>query len=447
MRAVDVAALKGTVRAAIEARADDLVEVSADLAAHPETGFREEYGAGAVGRWFDSLGLPHECGLARTGVKARMTGALKGPTVAVLGELDALYLPSHRDADPETGAAHACGHHAQVAAMLGAGIGLAAVRDALDGDVVLFAVPAEETVQLDWRQRLVADGELRHTVGKAELVSRGHFDDVDLAMMCHTGADDGHRFTTGDTLNGAVTISAVFVGRSSHAGAAPWDGVNALKSATLALAAIDAQRDTFRDEDAVRVSSVITHGGDAPTAVPARAEVQTVVRARTHRALSDACATVRRALRAGAVALGTTVRIESRAGYLPLEQDVALVDLARRNATHLYGAGAVGNGWHRSASTDMGDLGAVMPVLHPFTSGAKGTPHSDDYRVVDHRAAAVDPAVLLAWCVVDLLTNGAALARQVLTDRGDRLSTQDFDALRFSLDASELHDETSKETP
>jgi metal-dependent amidase/aminoacylase/carboxypeptidase family protein len=38
----------------------------------------------------------------------------------MLGELDALVVAGHPDGDPATGAAHACGHNAQVAALMGA---------------------------------------------------------------------------------------------------------------------------------------------------------------------------------------------------------------------------------------------------------------------------------------------------------------------------------------
>ena len=63
-------------------------------------------------------------GLAITGVRADAAGrAGDGPTFALLGELDGLVVPGHPVADPETGAAHACGHNAQVAGMLGRGHG------------------------------------------------------------------------------------------------------------------------------------------------------------------------------------------------------------------------------------------------------------------------------------------------------------------------------------
>lgn len=439
-----VGELKRAAREAIERRRDRLLQVSVDLQRHPETGFREEYGAALVADWFDGMGLPFETGLARTGVKARMKGRGSGPTAAVLGELDALLLPGHPLADPGTGAAHACGHHAQIASMLGAAVGLACVREHLDGDVVFFAVPAEESTELEWRRELVRSGELRHLVGKADLIARGAFDDVDMAMLCHTSGENAPRLSVGDSHNGSVVKRVSFEGRASHAGASPWRGVNALKSATLTLAAIDAQRDTFRDEDAVRVNAVMPYGGSAPTAVPDRAELDIVIRARTVDALRHACDSVDRAVSSGALALGAAARTETTLNYLPHHQDPVLVELCRANAETMFGREAVAQGWHRGASTDMGDLGEVMPVLHPFTSGAVGDAHSRDYRVTDHVAAAVEPAVLLAWCVIDLLASGAGEARRVLASRGPRRPAAEvrsaYEELRAGFDADSAFD-------
>ncbi|WP_406517457.1 amidohydrolase [Streptomyces sp. NBC_00134] len=416
--------LKERARAAIEDRRERLLELSEDLQSHPETGFREHRTAATVARWFTELHLPFESGLSLTGVKARMAGRAQGPTVAVLGELDALVLPRHPLADPETGAAHACGHHAQVASMIGTAVGLAAVREHLDGDVAFLAVPAEESVELDWRRERVRAGELTHLVGKADLLARGAFDDVDMAMLCHTSGQPA-RLSVGDSHNGSVVKRITFTGRASHAGSSPWYGVNALKAAMLAISAIDAQRDTFRDEDAVRVNAVLPHGGDAPTAVPDRAELDVVIRARTLDALRGACDAVDRAARAGAMALGAGATTETTLNYLPHHQDPALVEVARANGTALFGPDAVAPGRHLGASTDMGDLGAVMPVLHPFTAGANGDAHSVDYAVTDHVLAALEPAVLMAWCVIDLLADGAGGAHDVLARRAQRTAPPD----------------------
>lgn len=61
-------------------------------------------------------------GLAIIGVKGylRDPETTGGPTLALIGELDALRIPTHKYANPETQGAHCYGHHAQLAGVLGA---------------------------------------------------------------------------------------------------------------------------------------------------------------------------------------------------------------------------------------------------------------------------------------------------------------------------------------
>jgi amidohydrolase len=430
-------ALKAEVCAAIDAQADRIMGISDAVMRAPETGFREEATARLVRAEFDRLGIAYRHGLARTGVKGRLRGRSSRRTVAVMGEMDSLISTDHPFADPVTGAAHSCGHNAEIASMIGAGIGLRAVMDALDGDVVLFAVPAEECVELDWRLGLRAAGEIEFVVGKAELIRLGEFDDVDMAMLTHTfGPADGPLAWIGGTTNGSVVKRASFGGRRAHAGAAPWDGINAVKALTLALAAIDAQRDTYRDEDQVRIHYLVTETGDALTAVPARASVELMVRAASAEALADAAGKVDRALRAGALALGASVHITSASGYLPLACDENLVELTQANAAALLGPDRVARSWGAmSGSTDTGDLGMLMPVVHPMApSGGADLPHSDRYHVHDHALAAVNPAKFMAMTVVDLLHEGARRADEVLAQAGPKLTREAYLALRRSLD-------------
>jgi len=85
--------------------------------------------------------------------------------------MDAVVSPQHPSANPLTGAAHACGHNAQIATMLGAAIGLTAgnALQELDGDVVFMAVPAEEFVELEYREKLRDEGKIKFFSGKQEL--------------------------------------------------------------------------------------------------------------------------------------------------------------------------------------------------------------------------------------------------------------------------------------
>src|SRR5207249_6152190 len=121
--------------------------------------------------------------------------------------------------------------------------------------------------------------------------------------------------------NGRFGKTVRFVGRASHAGGAPHLGVNALYAAQIALAAINAQRETFRDDDTIRVHPILTHGGSQVNVIPGEARLETYVRGRTLEGIRDANAKVDRALRAGALALGATVEIEKLPGYMPLKTD------------------------------------------------------------------------------------------------------------------------------
>ncbi|NUU20549.1 MAG: amidohydrolase [Streptomycetaceae bacterium] len=439
-RGADGDALKAAVFAEIDRRADEIVAFSDTVMRAPESGYREETTARRVAERFAAMGLEFRERLALTGVKARMRGRTSRRTVAVIGELDSLIVPGHPYADPATGAAHACGHNAQLASMLGAGLGLAPVMDRLDGDVVLFAVPAEECIEVGWRLDRRDAGDVEFILGKAELIRLGEFDDVDLAMMTHSGnAVADPAVTVACSANGSLVKRVVFRGRSAHAGATPELGVNALKAALLAVAAIDAQRDTFKDADAVRVSQIITAGGDAVSAVPAEARMEMMVRARTVEAMADASGKVDRALRAGALALGAEVEIETVSGYLPLATDAPLDELLYANCARLYGpdlvrrdTGPIGG------STDMGDLGHLMPVGHPMAASGNASPfHGPDYHVVDHVLAAVEPAKFMAATVIDLLRDGAAEADRVIAACGPKLKREAYLELRRGLEGRE----------
>lgn len=432
--------LKARAYEAIDRHADWITAVSDHVLRHPETGFNEQQTSRFVSDQFEKMGLDPEGGLALTGVKARMQGRRPGPTVAILGELDSLLVADHPHANPDTGAAHACGHNAQLASMIGAGLGLQAVLQELDGDVVLFGVPAEECIEVEQRLELADQGRTEFIVGKPELVRLGAFDDVDLAMLTHTGtfADTGPAVAIEMRANGSLVKLVRYQGRAAHAGATPWEGVNALKAAMLGISAIDALRDTFNEADSIRVSQILTQGGQAVSAVPGEATLQVMVRGRTVDAIRDASMKVDRALQAGAMALGAEVEVRTVGAYLPYKPDAPLADVTFENATQLLGADRVLRDFGTmGGSTDVGDLGHLMPVVHPMAAAGNAAPfHSSAYWTVDHALAAVNPARIMAATVIDLLSGGAGTARRVIEESGPKLSTSQYLALRRSMDVS-----------
>jgi metal-dependent amidase/aminoacylase/carboxypeptidase family protein len=131
-------------------------------------------------------------------------------------------------------------------------------------------------------------------------------------------------------------------------------------------------------------------------------------------AILDANKKVDRAFRAGALALGAKVEIETLPGYMPMTCDASVARMYRDNWVPVVGEENYRQIGHRTGSTDMGDLSMVMPVLHPYMGGATGSGHGADYQIVDHNLAYLGIAKGLAAMVVDLLADGAAGGREVL---------------------------------
>ena len=438
--------LKGEAQAAIDGHRDWLIDTAKTILHNPEPGFHEVKTSRLVSEKLSELGIEHETEIALTGIKGYLSGKETGPTIAVIGELDSLRVLGHPHADPETGAAHACGHHCQIGMMLGVATGLMAsgVLDSLTGRVALMALPAEEFIDVEYRWGLHKDGKLGLMAGKQEFVRLGAFDDVDMAMMVHTSSSpEDTRFSIGGTSNGHVVKYVNFIGKASHAGGSPHLGVNALQAAVLALNALNAQRETLRDGDAVRLHGIVTKGGISTNSVPADVRYEGRVRGKDSEAVADANMKMDRCLRAGALAMGAKVRIVTLPGYLPMINNETMADVFRRNAVNLVGESKVvthASDRNRGGSTDMGDLSHIMPAIHPYTGAAKGTGHGTDYLVQDYEQAVINPAKAMAMTVIDLLSEGAARAREAISKNPPRMTKAEYVSLQEGRLTEELYE-------
>ena len=86
---------------------------------NPETGYKEWKAHAYLTEKFRALGYELVEAGNIPGFYTDLDTGRPGPTVLVMGELDALICESHPDADPETGAVHSCGHCCQAAGLLG----------------------------------------------------------------------------------------------------------------------------------------------------------------------------------------------------------------------------------------------------------------------------------------------------------------------------------------
>lgn len=419
---MDRQTLKQKILDAVDNLAATIIDTGRYLYDHPELGYKEEKGTAHVAGLLGNAGYDVRSGIARTGLMARDASRNSGPTLAVMGELDAIICKEHPDAVPG-GAVHACGHNIQTAVMSGIALALkqAGALEHLGGNLVFMAVPAEEFVEMEFRSRLKARQEIRYFGGKQEMVARGLMDGIDMALMMHAlNLGPGKRIFSASSGNGFIGKAVVFKGKEAHAGSAPHEGVNALNAAMLAMNNIHAQREVFRDGDRVRVHPIITRGGDVVNVVPARVEMECYVRAATMESLIRANATVDRALKAGAAAVGAGIEIRDMPGYLPLRNDPGMESLFLENADALCRtqgtADAIVKGGDFSGSLDFGDISHLIPGLHPFFGGVSGSLHSKEFRLTDPDTAYLLPVKTLALTLVDLLWDDGKEARRIIAD-------------------------------
>ena len=409
--------LKARVRKAIRKRAKEIVQIGDQIFRRPELGFKEFETAKLVQRTFTKLGLSYESEVAVTGVIANLEGNSKGPTISVMGELDSVLCYSHPYANKTTGAVHACGHNAQIAAMLGVAMGFvdAKVMNELPGAVSFMAVPAEEFVEIEYRLRLRDDGKIKFLGGKQEFIRLGKMNSVDMTIKHHTRSGKRERKVwIGATNNGFVGKAIRYKGKEAHAGGAPDKGINALNAAMLGIMGVHTLRETFKDSDHIRVHPIITRGGDLVNIIPADVRIETYVRGKTTEAILKASKKVNRALRGGALTVRAKVEIEEIPGYLPLKNEPEMSKIFGENAKEILGKSAVKQDEHKTGSTDTGDISAIMPAIEPSISGATGTGHGSDYKIADKEMGYIIPAELMAMTVIDLLWDDAANARRIV---------------------------------
>lgn len=408
---MDIKELKRRACEAVDNNAEKIIAVGESIFAEPELGYKEFKTSEKVKKILDDLGIEHKDDVAITGVIAPLKGKESKVRLALMGELDAVVCPGHRCADPVTGAAHSCGHHVQIATVMGAAMALkeSGIMDELSGDIVLMAVPAEEGVELEYRQGLIDAGKISFIGGKQEFIKQGVFDDIDMMLMQHTDNSDKVA-AGGGTGMGYVAKLIYYKGKESHA-ASPSQGVNALQAAKIGLMAIDAQRETFKDQDTVRIHPIITKGGDLVNVVPADVRIETFCRANNMEAIQDASMKVDRALKAGAYAVGAEVEIIDIPGYMTPYECPEMKAIVEENLREIYGEDKMHPGM--GYTTEANDVAHLIPVVHCTIGGAEGIGHSSHYEIADKDSAYIKATKMLLCSAIDLLADGAEKAISV----------------------------------
>ena len=135
------------IRPEIKALQTQLVTWRRNIHQKPELGFQEQLTADLISRQLDRWSIPHQTGIAKTGIVATIEGNKPGKVIAIRADMDALPIQeaneiSYKSQHP--GKMHACGHDGHVAIALGTASYLNRHKDRLAGTVKIIFQPAEE---------------------------------------------------------------------------------------------------------------------------------------------------------------------------------------------------------------------------------------------------------------------------------------------------------------
>ena len=310
-------------------------------------------------------------------------------------------------------------HIAHRAALLGIAAALKqpGALDGMSGSIRLMAVPAEELIEIGYRETLRQQGIIKYFGGKVEFMYRGFMDDCDIALLVHTSNSGKKGIGVGIGNNGCLTKNINYEGVSSHAGGAPHLGVNALYAANLGLNAVNALRETFQEKDYIRFHPIITKGGGAVNAIPNDVRVESYVRGASIDAIVQANSRINRALAASAAAMGANVHLQDYPGYCPLYNDKNLYQITVDVVKQAWGDDYIEEDtkWG-TGCTDMGDVSCVMPTVQPYAPGASGVGHGSDYCISDPENAVLLSAQYQVLMAEALLSNNAELGKKVIAE-------------------------------
>lgn len=368
---------KSGARATIESHAEELREINRWMYENPEVAFQEHETSTKLAAFLTRQGFAVEYpayGL-ETAFAAR-TGST-GPEIVICAEYDAL-----------PGVGQACGHNIIATSALGAGVALKDLAEQLGIRVTVLGTPAEELYG-----------------GKVDLINAGAFSEASLAIMVHPSTHD----VVDPTVISVVHLDVSFHGKTAHASAYPFFGINALDAFVQAYVNIATLRQQLESTD--KVHGIITHGGDAANIIPGFTKSTWYVRAPQQERLDVLLPRITACFEAAAAATGCTLTIESMGHpFEDMRHNPVLVDLYGANSAAIGRPMLRGHDLppHVSGSTDMGNVSKVVPSIHPMISidclpTSNHQPEFAAHTITPSgEKAIVDGALTMAWTVIDV---------------------------------------------
>ena len=324
--------MKERILDTISQNMEELLQIRDFLYQNPEVGGEEEKAYHLLTETLKAHGFSLTMefhGIAHC-FRAEYDSRKPGPCIGFTCEFDAL-----------PGMGHGCGHDIIATAPMGAAFALQSVLDDTGGKVVLYGTPGEECI-----------------CSKTPLAEEGAFNESDVVMTVHPNPVN---LSSGKTT--AIDSWQVdFFGKSSHAGANPEGGINALDAAVHFYMLIGFEKQYLKDTN---IYGVFADGGEKCSVIPDHAAVKYLVRAQDMASIKRIRKLFERCASAAAGAVGATYKIwRNEPANKNMITNEALSDVFNRYYEEL-GGGEMPH-IDSTGSTDMGDVSHVVPAIHPW---------------------------------------------------------------------------------
>ena len=166
--------------------------------------------------------------------------------------------------------------------------------------------------------------------------------------------------------------------------------------------------------------------------------LQYLVRASNTEGLQLASAKFDRSMKAGAMAMGCGVTIETDMGYLPRHPggDLHVFQEVFEMVHGKYPYKVEPDRRPGNASSDEGDVSSLIPLFIFHTGGVKGQLHDSRLEIVDEYHLYVLTAKIFALSAYRFLRNGAAEAKKTISEFRPLMTKEEY--LTFREKASEI---------
>lgn len=297
----------------------ELVALRRQLHAHPEVSSAEVQTTRTVAERLRVAGLKPTLLERGTGLVCDVVGSAPLPLVALRADIDALAMDDHTTTDYRSqvpGVAHACGHDAHTAIVVGAGIVLARLLpgSGIPGSVRLVFEPAEETVP----------------GGAVDVIAEGWFADVSsvYGLHCDPKLDCGYVGLRAGAITSATDkVTLELQGPGGHT-ARPHLTVDLVSEAARVALELPAALSRLAGSHG-RVTLVwgSLRSGDAPNVIPSRAVLTGTLRTPDHAVWDAAPRLIERAVTEVMAGSGATWDLRHDRGVPAVVNDAAHTEL------------------------------------------------------------------------------------------------------------------------